>query len=174
MTRLSSTNMKSISHFHEFVKDGIHEITGLSTPVCPICGKPMKSHGRCRRYLRISGEKRITLSLRVFFCPECKRYHRELPDYITPYKHLSTEMISEIYDDKESYDIDDSTILRIRHWVSMFMLLGAATAKRLKIEHPALTIHDHFDSTVTALTYFVKVVVNSNEWKFISLPVTSG
>jgi len=56
----------------------------------------------------------------------------------------------------------------------MFMLFGAATVKRLKIEHPALMIHDHFDSTVTALTYFVKVVVNSNEWKFISSPVTSG
>jgi hypothetical protein len=83
-------------------------------------------------------------------------------------------MISEINDNKDSYDVDDSTILRIRHWVSMFMLFGAATVKRLKIEHPALTINDQFDNTVTALTYFVKVVVNSNEWKFISSPVTSG
>ena len=83
-------------------------------------------------------------------------------------------MISEIYDNKESYGIDDSTILRIRHWASMFMLFGAATVKRLKIEHPSLTMPDRFDSTITALTYFVKVVVNSNEWKFISSPVASG
>jgi len=164
--------MKSISFFLEKVKDEIRTITGTETPSCPICGNTMKSHGRCRRYLRISGGDRITLSVRVFYCPKCKRYHRELPDYITPYKHLSTEVIADIYDNQDNYDVDDSTIIRIRRWVKAFMIFGIATIRRLKIEHPSLTINDQFDSTYLALSYFVKIIVNSNEWKFMSLPVT--
>lgn len=164
--------MKSISRFLEKVKDGIHVITGLEVPVCPICGKPMKSHGRCQRYLRTSDGDRITLSLRVFFCPECGHYHRELPDFIMPYKQLSTEMIADIYDNHDDYDVDDSTIIRIRHWVTALLLFGAATVRRLKLEHPLLTIKENFESTFLALKYFVRLIVNSNEWKFISLPVT--
>lgn len=112
------------------------------------------------------------LSLRVFFCPECRRYHRELPDFITPYKQLSTEMIADIYDNHDDYDVDDSTIIRIRHWVTALLLFGAATVRRLKLEHPSLTIKENFDSTILALKYFVRLIVNSNEWKFMSLPVT--
>lgn len=173
MTTATVPSMKSISFFREKVKDGIIEITGTNSPVCPICGKPMKSHGRCKRYLRISGEKRVTLSVRVFYCPECRRYHRELPDYITPYKHLSTDMIAEIYDGTDNYDVDDSTIIRVRKWVRKFLSFGAATVRRLKLEHPALEIRNSFESTSDTLTYFVRMVVNSNEWKFISSPVIS-
>ena len=165
--------MKSISFFREKVKDGIVEITGTNSPVCPICGKLMKSHGRCRRYLRVSGEERITLSVRVFYCPECGRYHRELPDYVTPYKHLSTEIIAEIHDSIDNYDVDDSTIIRVRKWVRKFLTFGIATVRRLKIEHPALVVRSSFESTFDTLTYFVRIVVNSNEWKFISSPVIS-
>ena len=99
--------MRIVSHFLEKVKDGIHIITGLEPPACPDCGQIMEPHGRCRRYVRMPGGIRHTLSLRVFHCSKCRHYHRELPDFITPRKHLCTEVIAAIYDNLDNYDVDN-------------------------------------------------------------------
>lgn len=166
--------MRIVSHFLEKVKDEIHVITGLEPPACPNCGQIMEPHGRCRRYVRMPGGIRHTLSLRVFHCSKCRHYHRELPDFMTPRKHLCTEVIAAIYDNLDNYDVDNSTITRIRHWVKQFMKFGAATVNRLKLEHPTLVTKYNANHAFDTLKYFVKVVTNANEWKFISSPVMSG
>lgn len=93
---------------------------------------------------------------------------------MTPRKHLCTEVIAAIYDDLDNYDVDNSTITRIRHWVEQFMKFGAATVNRLKLEHPTLVTKYNANHAFDTLKYFVKVVTNANEWKFISSPVMSG
>lgn len=166
--------MKSISHFLHNLKNKIHIITGTKPSVCPICASMMRPHGRCRRFLRISGEKRIILSIRVFFCVQCHRYHRELPDFIVPYKHLCTKMISQMNEETNDYAVDNSTIIRIRHWLQVILKFGEATIRRLTLEHPTFVTEYNAFSTFAKLRYFVKVIMNANEWKFSGLPVTSN
>ena len=83
-------------------------------------------------------------------------------------------MIAAIYDNLDNYDVDNSTITRIRRWVKQFMKFGTATVNRLKLEHPTLVTKYDATRTFDTLKYFVKVVTNANEWKFISSPVMSG
>ena len=54
------------------------------------------------------------------------------------------------------------------------MKFGAATVNRLKLEHPTLVTKYNANDAFDTLKYFVKVVANANEWKFISSPVMSG
>jgi hypothetical protein len=141
----------------------------------------MKVHGRCRRYVRTHGENREILSLRVLYCEHCHRYHRELPDFIIPYKHISAKLIAHIYDAlssdyvdimKHNYPVDGSTARRIWNWTEQFLRFGAATVRRLKLEHPTLTTKYDSGSTLETLRYFVKVTANANEWKFNQFALT--
>ena len=166
-----------VSRFIEKVKDRINKIIGIGAAICPICRNEMKSHGRCTRYIEISGEERRTYSLRIFFCPECHHYHRELPDFMIPYKHYSAETYAEIHNNPSNCfkcSVDEHSFRRMRAWVSAFMKFGEAMAERIKIEYPSLKTNHDAESTESKLKYFVKVVANSNEWKFIGSPVLSG
>jgi hypothetical protein len=158
-------NMIIVSHFSEFVKDEIHYIFGEEDALCPECGHRMKFSGRCRRHVfRQKSRQREKLSLRVFYCPECHRYHRELPDFIVPFKHFCLEIYAAIYDALNDY-VDDHTAARICRWVKGFLVFGAATVRRLKLEHPSIVTNYGINSTSETLRYFVRVVVNVGEWK---------
>ena len=115
-----------VSHFLEYVKDGIHYITGTETVLCPDCGQIMNPHCRCGRYIRRLNGMRDKLSVRVLFCALCHRYHRELPDFVTPFKHLCTEAIAAIHDAIGDYCVDDHSAARIRRWVERFLKFGSA------------------------------------------------
>jgi hypothetical protein len=87
-----------VARFLQKVKDGILEITGYDA-FCPVCGEPLHFHGRCRRFVRTqTWEQRIEMSIRVLYCMSCCRFHRELPDFLAPFKHFSLEMVANIYD----------------------------------------------------------------------------
>ena len=157
--------MISVAHFLEYVKDGIRYITGAEEVFCPDCGCLMKLHGRCKRFVRRPDGYREQLALRVLFCAKCHRYHRELPDYVVPYKHLCADIYAAIYDALNTYCVDDHTATRIRRWLKRFFRIGAATVGRLKLEHPTLvTNYDGF-STLEKFKYFVRRVVNLGEWQ---------
>ena len=158
-----------VSCFVEFVKEGIHIIIGKEPAQCPCCGKLMHLHCRCVRYVRRHEGQRDKLSLRVFYCSNCHRYHRELPNFIVPYRHLCTKILAAIYDDRDNYAVDNRTIIRIRRWVNKFMKFGVATIGRLQSEHPSLLTKYDVNSTYETLRYFVKLVVNACEWKFNEL-----
>lgn len=169
MTRTHDTaivpNMIIVSHFLEYVKDGIHYITGTETVLCPDCGQIMNPHCRCRRYIRRLNGMRDKLSVRVLFCALCHRYHRELPDFVTPFKHLCTEAIAAIHDAVGDYCVDDHSAARIRRWVERLLKFGSATVRRLKLEYPMLVTNYDVNSTFDTLRYFVRAVANADEWK---------
>ena len=176
MTRLSSLTMIIVSHFLDYVKDGIRYITGDDKVFCPDpdCGCFMKLHGRCRRYVRRPDGLRDALSLRVLYCPKCNQYHRELPDFVVPYKHLCADIIAAIYDARDNYCVDDHTATCVYRWVKEFFKFGIATVRRLKLEQPTLmTNYDAF-STLDKLKYFVKAVVKMGEWQSTSSCILSG
>lgn len=175
MTRLSSPTMIIVSHFFKKVKDGILEITGSST-FCPDCGELLHFHGRCSRFVRVeTGEKRIEMSIRVLHCTSCCRFHRELPDFVAPFKHLSLEVISQLYDGTlKDPAVDGSTIIRLRYWVDRLLRYGAAILKRLKEEHPTFVTKYNADSIFDTLRYFVMITVNAHEYKLTSLHCLSS
>ena len=160
-------NMFIVSHFIAKVKDGIRYITGKEAALCPECGQLMDMHGRCRRYVRQKSGQREELSIRVFHCLNCRRYHRELPSFIVPFKHLCVEIFAAIYDALNDY-VDDHTAARICRWVKRFLVFGAAAVSRLKLEYPTLVTNYDAFSTLEKLKYFVRVVVNVGEWKLTS------
>jgi hypothetical protein len=108
---------------------------------------------------------RDKLSVRVLLCTLCHRYHRELPDFVTPFKHLCTKAIAAIHDAIGDYCVDDHSAARIRRWVDRFLKFGAATVRRLKLEHPMLVTNYDVNSTFDTLKYFVRAVANADEWK---------
>ena len=94
-----------------------------------------------------------------------------------PYKHYSAETYAEIHNNPSNCfkcSVDEHSFRRMRAWVSAFMKFGEAMAERIKIEYPSLKTNHDAESTESKLKYFVKVVANSNEWKFIGSPVLSG
>ncbi|MGN1415620.1 MAG: DUF6431 domain-containing protein [Oscillospiraceae bacterium] len=134
----------------------------------------MDMHGRCKRYVRRHNGLRDELSLRVFYCSECHHYHRELPDFIVPYKHLCIEVIAAIYDALNNYDVEGNTVLRVRRWVESFLKFGAAMVRSLKLRHPILVTKYNADSTLETLKFFVRAAANANEWKLTSSCRLSG
>ena len=164
-----------VARFHQKVKDGILEITGYDA-FCPACKELLDFHARCSRFVRIeSGEKRIEVSIRVLHCASCGHFHRELPDFIAPFKHLSLELIAEIYDGTaENAAVDGSTIIRLRYWVDWILKYGTAILNRLKEEHSTLVTKYNADLTIDTLRYFVMITVNANEYKLTSSCILSG
>lgn len=90
------------------VKNGIARVRSESTVYCPDCGRKLFFHGTCKRKVRAQ-EKTRCYVLRVLFCKNCKKTHRELPDFIVGYKRYSRDELCEIVMNEESYSCEDST-----------------------------------------------------------------
>ncbi len=88
-----------------------------------------------RQRRRPSGEI-YQLILRQFRCDQCRRYHRELPDLLVPYKRYDAESIEAglLNDPDTPVAADDSTLARWRRWFAGWSLTAAhglqALAKR--------------------------------------------
>lgn len=61
--------------------------------VCLECGKPLKYYDSVLRIIRSKARKTNYIKVPRFRCPHCGEIHRELPDYIFPYKQYETEII---------------------------------------------------------------------------------
>ena len=174
MTQIPPTTMISISHYIEKVKDGFVKIISKEQAYCPICQGELRSHGRCIRNLQTADGNR-KLSLKVWYCPECHRSHRELPDSIIPYKRHCADTYIRVYEsasaDELDCSIDEKTIRRIRVWVEVFLKFAADILLRLKTEHPGMMTNKDVTPSVSALKYFVRIIVNTNEWKFSVPPL---
>ena len=91
-----------------------------------------------RQRRRPSGEVH-RLILRQFQCDQCRRYHRELPDILVPYKRYDAESIEAGLEDDPATPVaaDDSTLARWRQWIAWWALAAAggfrALAKRLGV-----------------------------------------
>lgn len=61
--------------------------------VCLECGKPLKYYDSVPRIVRTKARQTRQIKVQRFRCPYCGEIHRELPDYIFPYKQYETEII---------------------------------------------------------------------------------
>lgn len=141
-------------------------ITGQEPSNCPDCHQLMRPHGRCLRYVFFPAQERTKLLLRVFFCPECRRYHRELPDFIVPHKMHCVETVEQCYSlpiDEVISSIEESTIRRIRKWAKLFLSVAILVLKiDIQPKHNPFCILNHTDPHI--IKTCVNMIAGANKW----------
>jgi hypothetical protein len=61
--------------------------------VCPNCGGCLKYYDSVQRIVRTKGRVSGYVGIRRLRCRDCGALHRELPDFIFPYKQYEAEVI---------------------------------------------------------------------------------
>lgn len=67
-------------------------------PICSICGKPLKYYDSVSRVVRTKARQTRWIKIPRYRCQTCGRIHRNLPDYIFPYKQYEAELIVGVLD----------------------------------------------------------------------------
>ena len=65
---------------------------------CPICGGDLKHYDRVERVVRTKGGLIKKKKIRRVRCIMCRKLHRELPDFLIPYKQYEAEIIKGVID----------------------------------------------------------------------------
>ena len=140
---------------------------------CPCCSGDLFVRGSCQRKVRritehSDGELPEIWCLRVMQCRQCRKTHRELPDWIIPYKRCSAEMYAEIAVCDEEGDqkvsCSGSTITIVQLWVEWFLTYARHIAESMRIQYPGFSPIPDNKPLADRLTYFVRLVVNSGNW----------
>ena len=61
--------------------------------VCPRCGGELKYYGAVPRIVRTKNRSTSWAKVRRLHCERCGAFHRELPDFIFPFKQYESEVI---------------------------------------------------------------------------------
>ena len=61
--------------------------------VCPVCGGELIFYDNVSRIVRTKRRETRRVSIRRMQCHICDAVHRELPDYLLPYKQYESEVI---------------------------------------------------------------------------------
>lgn len=75
-------------------KDGDLYVVNRNKSICPLCGGELCKKGNVRRIVKTKNGKKYVVNLKRLFCNNCGKYHRELPDFLYPYKHYESEIIN--------------------------------------------------------------------------------
>ena len=88
---------------------------------CPECSEELEYRDSVFRIFKVEGGKKNNLLIRRLQCCNCSRIHRELPDFLAPYKHYTTEVIENVVDEIiNSSDFDypcEKTMQRWKDWI---------------------------------------------------------
>ena len=98
--------------------------------ICQNCGSKLKRYDKVSRIVRTKGGKTSWIEIERFRCPVCGQIHRELPDYIFPYKQYEAEVIRGVVEGFitcETYGYEDypceMTMIRWRNSQELQLLL---------------------------------------------------
>lgn len=98
--------------------------------ICPKCGGKLKYYDKVHRIVRTKRRKTLWVQIRRLRCIDCRAVHRELPNYIFPYKQYEVEVIRGVLEgfiDSETIGFEDYpcevTMLRWRKQDSLTLLL---------------------------------------------------
>ena len=114
--RPTDDNHNRIRH-HSQDRNGKFIILSREERVCPNCGGELRVKDSVPRKRRDRYSKKTTYMIRRLRCKTCKRIHRELPDFLLPYKRYDEETIESVIDKKvDDCTASPSTIQRWRSW----------------------------------------------------------
>lgn len=69
-----------------------------NTKICPKCGGYLKYYDNADRFVLQKNRMKSRIKIRRFKCIKCGMIHRELPNYIFPYKQYDGEIIQGVKD----------------------------------------------------------------------------
>lgn len=78
--------------------DKISIMVSIEEAVCPKCGGKLKYYDSVQRILRTKDRKMKWIDIRRLRCYQCNAVHRELPDFVSPYKQYESEVIQGVLD----------------------------------------------------------------------------
>ncbi len=67
---------------------------------CPLCGGALKAHDRVKRHTRTETSEKVWHRIWRLKCRGCGKLHRELLEFMLPYKHNCADRIESVLDDK--------------------------------------------------------------------------
>jgi len=140
---------------------------------CPYCNGKLYVRGTCRRKVRDAEDQCTVLRLRVLACRNCGKTHRELPEGVIPYKRYGSDAICKMKEHPEKCFTEPCSIQRIIAWLSGFLSFAEKYLEGLKqegFETPELVGCPLY----RRLNYFVRIIVNSGEWKQHRSVMTDG
>lgn len=65
---------------------------------CPKCGGQLKYYDHVKRIVRMKYGKKDETILRRFRCQKCGAMHREIPEFIFPFKQYEAEIIIGVFE----------------------------------------------------------------------------
>ena len=106
------------------MRNKIFLVTSNAISYCPVCGEPLVYRDSCERGMLLEGHERRTYLIRRLKCHKCRKLHRELPDFLAPFKQYAVEIISGVLDGIVTSEDEDSveypcekTMFRWHHWL---------------------------------------------------------
>ena len=111
-------NMIIITKFRlEVNKDGKKYVVSQEQLPCTICGGHLAFKDYRLRIVRRSSEDAEFIMIRVLYCVDCNKSHRELPDFLLPYKHYTAQAVEAANDRKKAEcSAEERTVKRWRAW----------------------------------------------------------
>lgn len=145
-------------------KGGIVIIVTPESIPCPICGGRLFTRGTCRRKAKNSAGITTIYQLRVLQCSCCHKTHREIPDFLVPYKRYEAEAIMHIASTPESAPCERRTSELIREWLAWFIVYANNIRESLSLilSMPLPKLTGKID--LLQLMILVRSVVNSGNW----------
>lgn len=93
-----------------------------SSTECPKCGGKLKYVGPVKRMIRTKGGHTYWIRIRRMMCVDCGTVHRELPDFLLPYKHYERRIIQGVQNGTITpYDIeyeDYPSEMTMKRWMN--------------------------------------------------------
>lgn len=133
---------------------------------CPVCGGHLTLRSSKDRGIKDLYGNAAVVWLRIMECEKCGKTHRELPDFIIPYKRYTVEAIASIMDGGDICACENSTCNRLSQWVKWFVEYAKRIAESLKEIHTGFTPDIAGKHGEDLLKYLVRIVVNSNFWRY--------
>ena len=109
--------MISISKYKiEVNENGKKRVVSQELVPCT-CGGHLAFKEYRLRIVRRSGEDKEFIEIRVLYCVDCNKSHRELPDFLLPYKHYTAQAVEAAVDRKKAEcPVGERTVKRWRAW----------------------------------------------------------
>ena len=60
---------------------------------CPDCKEKLKRYDTVKRIVRGKDHSKKLVAIERYKCPKCKTIHRDLPEYLYPFKHYESDII---------------------------------------------------------------------------------
>ncbi len=100
--------------------------------ICPKCGGQLKYYDKVQRLVRTKFGNKKWVTIRRLRCCKCRAVHRELPDFIFPYKQYEADIIIGVLEGlitRETLGFEDypceMTMIRWRSFPPRLFLLTA-------------------------------------------------